>query len=212
MKALRLKFRLWLLVVVSFSTTAAAAPRASSAIPDRSFPASERVAAEVDIDGDGDLDFITDRLAGIFDLWINEGSNQWRRNGAVTTSIARPELLVADIDHDGYSDLIIYDRSSAAAPEFWKGAGEGKFKKAAFSAGLSFAAYPQAWSDSGGCGGLPAIHQERTRDDSRHAALWQNSVPSPDERGISAARPRDSLPTRPARSGCTLRGPPSSIS
>ncbi|HEY3130657.1 MAG TPA: FG-GAP-like repeat-containing protein [Acidobacteriota bacterium] len=89
---------------------------------------------QLDVDGDGDLDLVgkTSRSRSEWELWINQGHDKWTNGGSIVTSIRDPQLLVADVNHDGCADLVITDRAFLASPEIWNGRKNGSLEKSSF--------------------------------------------------------------------------------
>ena len=140
---------------------------------------------ELDIDGDGDLDYVTVKNPashdGQLEVWINLGGGRWEEPKVISTSILDFELLVADFNDDGYADLIVCDRSWRFSPEVWIGGKRGSLERsrASFpSCGLA-AGSPVNWS-------LPlqvplaVIQQQRPKNPSKHVALWRDCGALPD--------------------------------
>lgn len=97
-------------------------------------PATTVRSVELDIDGDGDLDYVVESGRGFshhrIEIWLNLGSNRWRSQGLIETAIATPDLMVVDINHDGYGDLVIRDQNWQLVPEVWVGGKHGSLEKA----------------------------------------------------------------------------------
>ncbi len=131
---------------------------------------------ELDIDGDGDLDYVSVKNPashdGQLEVWVNLGGGRWKEPKVISTSIVDFELLAGDFNHDGYADLIVCDRSWRFSPELWIGGKGGSLERSPASfplCGLA-AGSPSSWS-------LPLhvplvmVQQRRPNEHSKHIVL-----------------------------------------
>ncbi|HEV8131440.1 MAG TPA: FG-GAP repeat protein [Acidobacteriota bacterium] len=131
-----LSYRCFLLALLLFCCPALWAASSRTDPHHRNVDQSLAQGVDLDVDGDGDLDYVLQEN-GQLELWINLGADQWNKQGLIPTSTLDPELLVADVNHDGYADLIICDRNSRFAPEIWSGRRNGSLEKSGTSFPLS---------------------------------------------------------------------------
>ena len=71
--------------------------------------------ALVDVDGDGDLDFVAGNLGEANTVWLNNGSGTFSDSGASLGTDDTYSIDMADVDGDGDLDCVegVYDEADA---------------------------------------------------------------------------------------------------
>ncbi len=170
---------------------------------------------ELDIDRDGDLDYILVRrqvnYQGELEVWLNLGAGKWKSQGPIFSSILDPDLLLADIDHDGYADLIVRDRTSRSFPEIWVGGKSGLLERSRADFPLSTMVPGRAEARDAPPNLIPALLQDQRPKDHSSAVLRHPSAFRSDRAAAFCVQAQSLGPTRLFASQTRPRSPPTLI-
>lgn len=181
--------------------------------PAPSIPVDSTQKIALDIDGDGDLDYVLEgsQESGRhrLEIWLNQGRNRWKSQGFIFTSIAAPDLMAADLNHDGYADLVVRDRNSQRLPEIWVGGRRGLLEKSKTDFPLSMS-LPEETATPGAPEDLKValLFEDSLSGGCRHSTQGQIVIVRPE------ATPGILLAAAPLRTGSVTarhvspRGPP----